>query len=109
MSSWLHELAVAAVHPAPVQPAGRVFQERNGSWPQSHRALQICNSGQPLFDSACTVQVIVVDAISSLDDVRALRSIIHRGISVVACAEATSLAKLLSNSELDALVRTHAR
>lgn len=51
----------------------------------------------------------MVDAISSLDDVRALRSIIHRGISVVACAEATSLANLLSDSELSALVRTHAR
>jgi len=48
--------------------------------------------------------VIVVGAISSFEDVKAVRSIIQRGVAVVGAAEATSMSKLLNNSELNALV-----
>lgn len=45
--------------------------------------------------------VIVVDELSDAADVEAARSICHRGITLVATAHATSLANLLSNSQLN--------
>ena len=49
-------------------------------------------------------QVMLVDAVSSAEDVLAIRSIIQRGISVVCAAEATSLTCLMNNPELRMLV-----
>jgi stage III sporulation protein SpoIIIAA len=49
-------------------------------------------------------QVMLVDAVSSAEDVKAIRSIIQRGISVVSAAEATSLTCLMNNPELRMLV-----
>lgn len=49
-------------------------------------------------------QVILVDSVSSAEDVKAIRSIIQRGISVVCAAEATSMACLMDTPELRMLV-----
>ena len=49
-------------------------------------------------------QVVVVDTLSSCDDVTAVKSCIQRGVAVVAAAEASSLRSLLSNTELSMLV-----
>ncbi len=49
-------------------------------------------------------QVMLVDSVSSAEDVKAIRSIIQRGISVVCAAEATSLTCLMNNPELRMLV-----
>lgn len=51
-------------------------------------------------------QVMLVDSVSSAEDVKAIRSIVQRGISVVCAAEATSLACLMNNPELRMLVDT---
>ncbi|KAL0019101.1 hypothetical protein WJX77_004127 [Trebouxia sp. C0004] len=49
-------------------------------------------------------EVMLVDAVSSAEDVKAIRSIIQRGISVVCAAEATSLTCLMDTPELRKLV-----
>ena len=49
-------------------------------------------------------QVMLVDSVSSAEDVKAIRSIVQRGIAVVCAAEATSLTCLMNNLELRMLV-----
>lgn len=51
----------------------------------------------------CVSQVMLVDAVSSAEDVKAIRRIVQRGISVVCAAEATSLTCLMNNQELKML------
>ncbi|KAL0023917.1 hypothetical protein WJX79_010920 [Trebouxia sp. C0005] len=48
-------------------------------------------------------EVMLVDAVSSAEDVKAIRRIVQRGISVVCAAEATSLTCLMNNQELKML------
>ena len=50
------------------------------------------------------MQAIVVDTISSSEDVRAVKSIIQRGIAVIATAEAICLSSLINNPELNSLL-----
>ncbi len=52
----------------------------------------------------CVSQVMLVDAVSSAEDVKAITHIIQKGISVVCAAEATSLTCLMNNPELGKLV-----
>lgn len=50
------------------------------------------------------MQAIVVDTISSSEDVRAVKSIIQRGIAVIATAEAICLSSLINNPELNSFL-----
>ena len=50
------------------------------------------------------LQVIVVDEISSIEEVQAIISIAQHGVIVVASAPDPSLKSLIGNSELNALV-----
>ncbi|KAA6428906.1 MAG: hypothetical protein FRX49_01016 [Trebouxia sp. A1-2] len=57
----------------------------------------------PVHDRARQHEVMLVDAVSSAEDVKAIRRIVQRGISVVCAAEATSLTCLMNNQELKML------
>ena len=50
------------------------------------------------------MQVIVIDELSNLDDVRSSRKIAQQGVSLVATAHAVDLRSLMHNPELNSLV-----
>ena len=54
--------------------------------------------------SVAAVQVVVVDEIGSSEEVQAVKSIVQRGVVVVATAHGTSLKRLIENPELSAFV-----
>lgn len=52
----------------------------------------------------CAEQVVVVDEVSSLKGVAALRDIAQQGVMIVACAHGSTLQRLLANPALNSLV-----